>query len=97
MEEQTQGSKQISNALHDMNNSTLEVRSSSKEMAAGNQAILQGVRQLQEATGVMKRSMDEMNHGALKINETGAALSGISSKLQDSIDGIGAKIDQFKV
>lgn len=83
MDEQNEGSRQISDALH--------------SMSEGNKAILEEVRRLQEATSIMKDSMDEMQQGETKINETGAALSGISRKVQDSIEKIGLQIDQFKV
>lgn len=97
MEEQNEGSKQISEALHSMNDSSIEVRNASAEMNEGNKAILDEVRRLQEATAVMKGSVDEMSAGATKINETGAALSGISDKVQNAIDKIGNQIDLFKV
>ena len=52
---------------------------------------------LSESTEMMNTSMEEMSVGARKINETGAALSEIASKMQDSITHIGTQIDQFKV
>lgn len=97
MEEQSTGSKEISESLHSMNDSTTEVRTASVEMSAGNQAILEEIRRLQEATMSMKDSMQEMRIGAKKINETGSILTEISSRMKDSIDGIGSQIDQFKV
>ena len=97
MEEQTAGSAQINDALHAMNDSTSEVRTASHEMSIGNQAILDEVRNLQDATATMLQSMDEMAIGAKKINETGAALNGISSKMNDSISKIGSQINQFTV
>ena len=66
-------------------------------MSAGNQAILEEVKRLQDATMVMKESMDEMAVGAKKINETGAALREISSKVTGSISDIADQIDRFKV
>ncbi len=97
MEEQNEGSKQISDALHVMNNSTVEVKNASIEMAEGNKAILVEMKNLQNSSLVMKDSMNQMSVGARKINETGIALSGVSEKIQNSIDKIGAQIDQFKV
>jgi len=38
-----------------------------------------------------------MSTGARKINETGAALSEISQKMQESINMIGGEINQFKI
>lgn len=97
MEEQQEGSKQITDSLQSMNDSTIEVRTASEEMSIGNKHILDEVRNLQNATTVMKTSMEEMAVGAKKINETGAALSEIAQKMQDSISQIGTQIDQFKV
>jgi len=97
MEEQEEGSKQIIDALHNMNDSTVEVRTASSEMAEGNQLILSEVKQLQNATFEMKSSMEEMSIGAKKINDTGAALSTVSSRVQEAIISIGSQVDQFTV
>ena len=97
MEEQNQGSQQITGALKTMNDSTEEVRAASVEMSNGNKMILQEVQHLQAATLEMKGSMDEMSSGARKINETGAALADISSQVQEAIGKIGTQIDLFKV
>ena len=66
-------------------------------MSEGNKAILEEVRNLQDATGVMQDSMNEMRVGARKINETGEALRGIANQMEDSIQEIGGQIDQFRV
>lgn len=97
MEEQLSGSKQIGEALHMMNDSTSEVRTASSEMSAGQKAILDEVKRLQDLTIAMKEKMAEMETGAGKINETGAALSGISKNTAGTIERIGSQIDQFKV
>ena len=97
MEEQQIGSKQIIEALHSMNNSTAEVHSASSEMTEGNKHILSEIQKLQMATDVMKDSIQEMHTGAERINETGAALSGISGKVAENIKQIGTEIDLFKV
>ncbi|MBQ0040121.1 MAG: methyl-accepting chemotaxis protein, partial [Treponema sp.] len=69
----------------------------SREMSEGNKQILSEVKNLQDATQVMKLSMEEMSAGARKINETGVVLSDISAAMKDSIEKIGGEIDQFKV
>ncbi|MCR5289119.1 MAG: HAMP domain-containing protein [Treponema sp.] len=97
MEEQNEGSKQITEALHNMNDSTVSVRNASTEMSEGNQLILKEIQQLQNVTMAMTNGMDEMSVGARKINETGSALNGIASKMSNSISDIGTQIDQFKV
>ena len=97
MEEQNAGSKQITDALHNMNDSTGQVRTASSEMAEGNKMILKEVQLLQHATHEMTTGMNEMSIGAKKINETGSALNEISSKMNESIAEIGGQIGQFKV
>ncbi|MDO4507331.1 MAG: methyl-accepting chemotaxis protein [Spirochaetales bacterium] len=97
MEEQQTGSKQIVDALHVMNNSTVEVKSASSEMTVGNQQILELVQKLQSVTDNIRQSMDEMQHGAEKINETGSALTTITDKVEHSVNEIGKEIDLFKV
>ena len=97
MEEQNEGSKQITSALQNMNDSTGEVKTASSEMAEGNKMILKEVQLLQHATVEMTTGMNEMSIGAKKINETGAALNDIASKMNESIADISGQIDQFKV
>ena len=97
MEEQQEGSHQIIDALHCMNDSTSEVRTASSEMAEGNKLILSEVKQLQNATMEMKNSMEEMAIGAEKINDTGATLSTVNTKVQEAITVIGTQVDLFTV
>jgi methyl-accepting chemotaxis protein len=54
------------------------------------------MRELQNATGTMQDSMNVMADGARKINETGNALSSISTDVQGAIGKIGDQIDRFK-
>jgi methyl-accepting chemotaxis protein len=96
MEEQNEGSQQISAALSTMNDSSLEVHNAGQEMMAGNRAILDEVKNLQDVTGLIQDSMKEMNYGATKIHETGVALRGISEQMKVAIDEIGAQIDKFR-
>ena len=97
MEEQNEGSQQITEALHTMNDSTVEVRNASNEMSEGNKMILKEVQQLQNAAMAMSQSMEEIAIGARKINETGAALSEVSGQINGSINKIGEQVDKFKV
>ncbi|MCQ2576607.1 MAG: methyl-accepting chemotaxis protein [Treponema sp.] len=97
MEEQQVGSKQITEVLSAMNDSTLEVRNASAEMAIGNKHILSQIQNLQNVTTVIRGSVSEMSIGAEKINQTGAALTEVSSQVTDSIDSIKQEINLFKV
>lgn len=97
MQEQQTGSKQITQALQMMMDSTQEVRSASKEMSDGNKAILEEIKILQDATVLIKNSMIEMSAGAKGINQTGVNLTEISKKMESSIEQISGEIDLFKV
>jgi len=59
--------------------------------------ILSEIQALNDATKMMKSGMEEMEVGAKRINETGVQLKDISDKVDNSINKIGAQIDQFKV
>ena len=80
-----------------MNNSTVEVRTSSEEMSEGNKAILDEVKSLQEATDAIKTSVTEMADGARQIKDNGNTLGDISEAMGQSIELIGSQIDLFKV
>lgn len=97
MDEQNSGSKQISQALHVMNDNTAEVKQASHEMSIGNQSILSEIQNLQEATSLMKSSMEQIVNSADMINKTGMEMRQIAPQMQSSIDDISAQIDKFRV
>lgn len=97
MEEQQIGSKQIIDALKSMNSSTSEVKVASEEMTEDNKQILAEIDKLQLATDMIKDSIQQMQIGAQRINDTGVALSKISVKVGENIRQIGGEIDLFKV
>ena len=97
MQEQSEGSKQISVALANMNETSSQVRSSSMEMSAGNKAILEEIQRLKDAAYEMQSGKDSMAEGADMIKKSGEALSIISERMDDSIALIGGQIDQFQV
>ena len=96
MEEQNAGSRQIGDAIRNMNDSTVEVQKASKEMSQSNERIMHEMQLLQDSTSSMQTGMNEMKNGARKINETGNALAGISGDVQQAINKIGSQIDRFK-
>jgi len=97
MFEQQEGSKQIGEALHSMNDSTSEVRQASSEMTVGSRAIIDEMNHLQSASLVMKESMDEMSVGAQKINETATGLQEIVDQVNGAMDQIKNQIGLFTV
>ena len=66
-------------------------------MQARNSQIVEEMEHLYETTKLMNTSMEEMEVGARKINETGTTLEEISSNVKGSISKIGEQVDLFKV
>ena len=71
----------------------LKVFSECDEVMAADETIHSFVNE----TESMKLSMDEMGMSTGKINDSGKALSEISSLMKDSISDIGKQVDQFTV
>lgn len=97
MNEQNAGSKQIFEALYTMNNNTSEVRSASRKMSEENLSVLSKIKNLQDVTESMQRSMALITNNTSQINETGNELKAVTPRLMASIDEISSQIDQFKV
>ena len=97
MDEQRSGSKQISEALLEMSNNSVQVRNASTEMSAGNRHVLEEVKVLQDVANTMQVRMEEMSGGAEKINSSSESLKDISDKMKETINEIGGRINQFKV
>lgn len=97
MEEQQEGSRQIGLALHDMSDSTAEVRQASSEMSSGNESILKEVRRLKDSTADMEDSVNLMTTSAEKISSIKYMLESIVEQMKASISKVGSQIDNFKV
>ena len=97
MEESARGSKLVTNALLVVNESSRDVKTSSKEMSEGNQSILAEIHRLQDATTLIRRSMETMGGSVRQIDKNGSTLTEISGTMQNSISQIGKQIDMFKV
>ena len=96
MTEQQQGSTQILDALHNMNDSTLQVQSASQEMSNDSRVIIQEVSTLQNETQVMGQSMGVMGQSADKMQEAGLTLAGVSKAVEASIEEMSRQIDMFE-
>ena len=97
MTEQKTGSSQIIQALHDMNNSSSEVSVASKQMAEGNQLILEQVKKLKISADRMQSFMNLMDENTKHIDKSSSELIDISTKVGEAINQIGSQIDQFEV
>lgn len=97
MTEQNEGSKQILEALREMNDITAQVRTGSSEMSAGNKAILEEMTRLHDVAVDVKTQVDALARG---IEEIGANVKTVADTAQDTRMIIGqmeGAIGRFKV
>lgn len=97
MQEQSQCSSIITDALSKMNDSKHQVQNASSDMARNSQTIISDVGTLQKETDTIKQSMSEMGTSSGRINEAGSALSEIAGVMKHSISDIGNQVGSFKV
>ncbi|MCR5288699.1 MAG: cache domain-containing protein [Treponema sp.] len=97
MEEQNEGSRQITKALNGMNDSTGEVRRSSKDIAGRNKQILDEMQKLRSSTEMMRQGVEEISNGAHEIGDGSGILAKNSNEVRDAIEDISSQINLFKV
>ena len=97
MEEQSEGSKQISDALGTMNEATAEVRSASEDVDKSRQGIIGDVNSLKQSSDSVKTQVEKMEVNIKKMEADDNSLLNIATAINGSIYRIGSQIDQFKV
>jgi len=97
MVEQKDGSRQILEALRDMNESQTSVRTSAQVMTTMNAGVLDDVRLLEQASVQISESMDEMVVGVGEVNKAATATAGLAARTRESIKAMDATIGAFKV
>jgi methyl-accepting chemotaxis protein len=97
MEEQNAGSKQILEAIGQLNAVTQMVKDSSAEMLEGSRQVIQESNNLEIATQEITNGMNEMATGADQINVAVNHVEAISGKNKESIDAMVREISKFKV
>lgn len=97
MEEQSEGSKQISEALNYLNDATTQVRTSSSDVSNAREEITSDVSNLTKISESVKHLVNGMVKSVHQIEESDAALLNITTSISESIYRIGSQIDQFKV
>jgi methyl-accepting chemotaxis protein len=96
MEEQNQGSKQILDAVAQMNEITGEVKGSSGEMHAGSKEVIATSHVLESITQEITNNMTEMATGADQINATVHKVNEISNLNKSDIGELILEVDKFK-
>lgn len=97
MDEQAEGSKQISEALGYMNEATNQVRGASEGVDESQRGIIGDVTSLKQSSDLVKEHIQTMEDHIKHLEESENSLLNVASSISGSIYRIGSQIDQFKV
>lgn len=96
MIEQNETSKQVLEALRDINTSTAEVTEMSKTMQEATIKTNNEMHNLTQITSTVSGSMDEMAAGAVQINDSAQGVSNMATETRDNIRFMDSLIGRFK-
>jgi methyl-accepting chemotaxis protein len=97
MEEQSTGSKQILDAIGQLNEITLMVKGGSEEMLEGSRQVIDESKNLEMVTQEISNGMNEMSTGAEQITVAINRVNTISGETKDSIDVLVREVSRFKI
>ncbi|MDR2746901.1 MAG: methyl-accepting chemotaxis protein [Treponema sp.] len=97
MEEQSVGSRQILEAIGQLNEATQLVKGTSGEMLEGSRQVIEESKNLGLATGEISNGMNEMAAGADQVNVAVTRVNAISGENKESIDVLVREVSKFKV
>ena len=97
MEEQSQGSKQILEAIGQLNEITGQVKNGSAEMLEGSREVIEESKNLEMVTQEITGGMHEMSSGAEQINTAVKQVNEISTKNRQNIDLLVEELSHFKI
>ncbi|GMO51911.1 MAG: cache domain-containing protein [Termitinemataceae bacterium] len=97
MEEQSEGSQQILEAITQVNTVTQEVKNNSALMTEASRKIEQASRTLQNMTTEISNGVTEMANGADQINAAVTNVGAISGNNKDSIATLVKEVSRFKI
>jgi methyl-accepting chemotaxis protein len=97
MEEQGVGSRQILDAITQLNSVTGLVRGASSDMAVESRKIMDESRDLKQITAEVAGSMDEMTQSVDQIEGAVTRVEGIAEENKKNIGTLGGEVARFKV
>jgi methyl-accepting chemotaxis protein len=97
MEEQSEGSKQILEAVARMNEITQQVKGGSEEMLEGSKQVITEGKNLEMVTQEITNGMNEMATGADQINIAVNQVNNISGQNKENIDILVKEVSRFKI
>ncbi len=97
MDEQTEGGKQVLEAIRDINSITAEVKESAEIMASGEKRLLEEMKKLADVTQQINGAMNEISVGVNEINNSMQEVNNVTRENSDSIERVSGEISLFKV
>ena len=97
MEEQGAGSKQILEAIGQLNEITQQVKGGSTEMLHGSKEVIEESKNLELVSQEITNGMNEMATGAEQINVAVNRVNELSGQNRDNIDVLVREVSRFKV
>lgn len=97
MNEQSEGSKQIGDALSYMNDATAQVRTASDGVDQSRMGIIGNIGSLKASSDIVQNQIEDMSGNIKKMEDSDNSLLNITTSINGSIYRIGSQIDQFKV
>jgi methyl-accepting chemotaxis protein len=97
MEEQSQGSQQILEAISQLNEITRQVKDASTEMLEGSHEVIKESKNLEHVTQERAGGINEMASGAQEINTAVHRVNEISAKNRENINTLVREVSMFKV
>jgi methyl-accepting chemotaxis protein len=97
MEEQNEGSKQILEAVSQLNEITHQVKDESAKMFEGSREVIQESRNLDQVTHEITGGINEMAAGAQQINEAVNKVNEITFRNRENINQLVREVSLFKV
>ncbi|MDR3170439.1 MAG: methyl-accepting chemotaxis protein [Treponema sp.] len=97
MEEQSEGSKQILEAIAQLNDLTQKVKGGSLEMQEGSKEVIHESKNLELVTQEIANGMNEMATGADQINVAVNRVNELSGSNKENIDILVKEVAKFKV
>jgi methyl-accepting chemotaxis protein len=97
MDEESTGSRQILEALREMNDITSKVTVSSAEMATGNATILAEIERLKRSALAINTSLDSMNAESEELSAGVTSASKAAAMTRDTIKKVEAAVGRFTI
>ena len=97
MREQENGSREVLQAIKNINMVTTEVQAGSEEMLKGGESVADEMHKLDDLTRIITESMNEMASGAVQINNAVQEVTEITQRNKRSIEHLADEVGKFKI